>query len=57
MTEAPEHEGDSIEEIARQHPSADDGSQVQGAEQADNSEEQAQDGGPGAGEDYAGSGL
>jgi hypothetical protein len=52
-------EGESVEEIARQHPSAGDGDQVEGVEQVDNTEgdETAADGGPGAGEDYAGSGL
>jgi hypothetical protein len=58
MTEH-DYENASVEEIARQHPSAGDDSQVEGAEQADNTEgeETAADGGPGAGEDYAGSGL
>lgn len=52
-------EGESVEEIARQHPSAGDDSQVEGNEQSDNTdgETSAADGGPGAGEDYAGSGL
>jgi len=54
-----DYEGQSVEEIARQHPSAGDSSQVQGVEQEGNTEgeERAEDGGPGAGEDYAGSGL
>jgi len=48
-----------VEEIARQHPSAGDDSEVEGVEQEGNTEgdERAADGGPGAGEDYAGSGY
>jgi hypothetical protein len=48
-----------VEEIARTHPSAGDGTQVEGEEQKGNTEgdERAEDGGPGAGEDYAGSGF
>lgn len=61
MTERSEHdfEGESVEEIARQHPSAGDDSQLEGEEQVNNTEgdERAEDGGPGAGEDYGGSGY
>lgn len=65
--------GESVEEIARRAPSADDGTnaqespnaQVEGAEvegvrQGENTEadeESAADGGPGAGDNYAGSGY
>ena len=65
--------GESVEEIARQAPSADDGSnasespdaemqgaEVEGVRQGDNTdadESAAADGGPGAGENYAGSGF
>ncbi|HEX8511405.1 MAG TPA: hypothetical protein VF635_18140 [Propionibacteriaceae bacterium] len=65
--------GTSVEEIARNAPSADDGSnaqespdaemqgaEVEGVRQGDNSEAEespAADGGPGAGENYAGSGF
>ena len=65
--------GESVEEIARSAPSADDGSntqespeaevegaEVDGARQGDNTEsdeDTAADGGPGAGESYAGSGF
>ena len=57
MTEH-DYENASIEEIARQHPSAGE-SEPEGAEQVGNTDadEAAADGGPGAGEDYAGSGL
>ena len=58
MTEH-DFEGESVEEIARQHPSAGDDSEPEGVEQEGNTEgdERAEDGGPGAGVDYAGSGL
>jgi hypothetical protein len=48
-----------VEELARTHPSAGDGSEVEGAEQEGNTEgdERAADGGTGAGEDYSGSGY
>lgn len=65
--------GKSVEEIARNAPSADDGSnaqespeaevegaEVEGVRQGDNTqsdEEAAADGGSGAGENYAGSGF
>jgi hypothetical protein len=52
-------EGARVEELARKHPSAGDGSEVEGAEQEGNTEgdERAADGGTGAGEDYSGSGY
>ena len=52
-------EGARVEELARQHPSAGDGSEVEGTEQEGNTEgdERAADGGRGAGEDYSGSGY
>jgi hypothetical protein len=55
---APDPEDHKIEEIARAHPSA-GGDEAQGVEQGGNTEgdEHAADGGTGAGEDYAGSGL
>jgi hypothetical protein len=48
-----------VEELARTHPSAGDGSEVEGVEQEGNTEgdERAADGGTGAGEDYSGSGY
>ena len=51
--------GESVEEIASQHPSAGDDAQVEGVEQKGNNEgeEQGEDGESGAGVDYAGSGL
>jgi hypothetical protein len=52
-------EDQRVEEIARHHPSAGDDSEVEGVEQEGNTDgdERAADGGPGAGEDYAGSGY
>ncbi len=51
--------GRPVEEIALRHPSAGDAADVEGQEQEGNLEndEHAEDGGPGAGEDYAGSGF
>lgn len=53
------YEDKSVEEIASHHPSAGDAADVEGEEQEGNLEgdEHAEDGGPGAGEDYAGSGF
>lgn len=56
---APSEADKAVQEIARSHPSAGDDSEVEGVQQEGNTsaEEQAGDGGTGAGGDYAGSGL
>lgn len=55
----PDDADQSVQEIARSHPSAGDDSEPEGVEQRGNTEgdERAADGGTGAGEDYAGSGF